>query len=359
MNENELRNRLTSLARSIRRPTVGSFDVQKQDKILFLGGTVTRKRIILSTSGCQVKTCLMCPFPNETAAGYDGKNIIEQFDACFVNDSIDCYDMITLFCNGNFFNDGEIAPIARQYIFNRIKTSKARFVVVESLPQYFTERQAKLASEQIGDKKLCLFMGLQSSNDQVRRLCVNTTTTQKNFENAVRLLQERSWIPMAFLMIKPPFLTEQEAIDDTVNSTRYLASLGVDYTTLCPNRVAPYTVADLVSKAGQYSVPWIWSVVDVLKQTHDIVGVTPMVNTSELKPEINPDSICCTNRCHECNVHLIAAIERYLFTRDITLLDDMKCDCYEHYLRFKQEEQTRWGNMTLPERVELFLSGRI
>jgi hypothetical protein len=278
----------------------------------------------------------MCPFPNESLHDITDENLINQFENSFHGD-INDYEMITLFCNGNYFNDVEISKNVRNYIFKRIAESNAKYAVVESLPQFITSEKLDEIKTILGDKKLVVVMGFQSADDTVRNLAVNTTCTKTSFEFVVSEMLKREYIPMAFLMIKPPFLTESEAVSDVVESAKYLASIGMKQVTLCPMRVAPNTVASILYNMGGYKSLWIWSVVDILKRIHnEVPGITAVVNTTELKQDLNEDSTCAVT-CPKCKDVMIKQIEKYLYTRDLNLLN-LGCDCRKDYESFRDSE---------------------
>ena len=357
--EKSLRAQVSEFSRGDRVRTLENLPMDipishKSDSIIFDGRLRTRKRIVLLTSGCGIGTCTMCPFPNESLAGVSEQNIINQFDHSFIDTTISDHEVITIFNNGNFFRDSEITPKVRDYIYDKVRNSGSKYLSVESLPQFVTEQKILDAKEKLGDVRLSVFMGFQTSNDFIREVAINTTCTKKAFETAVSNLLANNFIPVAFLMIKPPFLTEVEAIEDTCTSIEYLADIGVSYATLCPTRVAPNTVLEKLHRASMYTPPWTWSVIEILKRNRDAGISLPMVNTSELKSDMNEDSLCAQG-CPKCTDRNIKAIEQFLYTRDFSLIDSLDCDCQEDYEEFKREETATWSYLTIEDRIKMFL----
>ena len=326
----------------------------KSDSILFDGKTRTRKRIVLLTTGCDIGTCTMCPFPNESMAAVKSKNLCNQFDNSFKNDDINNHEVITIFCNGNFLSDREMPIEARSHMYRKFTNSNSQIMCIETLPQFVNEDKIETFKRESNGKRLAVFMGLQSSNDFIRNVAINTTCTKGNFEEAVKLLQKNDFIPVPFVMIKPPFLLEDEAIIDTIDTLKYLTTIGVTHATLCPTRVAPKTVLEKMYNDGMYQTPWIWSVIEILRNHRDQGGLKPMVNTTELKSDQNLDSTCAYG-CPKCKDKLITNIEKFLFTRDFDLLDNLSCICQDDYVKFKAAEFDIWGNFTIEERIKLFL----
>ncbi|KKQ90077.1 MAG: Radical SAM domain protein [Candidatus Curtissbacteria bacterium GW2011_GWC2_38_9] len=364
----DLRVKLTNLARNIRRTTIPD-DVEliypqssRDDTVFFKGSVLKRKRIVLLAPACVTATCTMCPLPNEAldrkTRPISPEQIIQQFESSFEGErSLDDYELITVYNNGNFFADLELDRAVRKHIYKRVGESKASILVVESLPQFITPEKVEEAKELLGQKELAVAIGLQSSNDLVRELAVNSTCTKAAFERAVRLLGENGYKPLTFLMIKPPFLTEKEGIEDAVGSIKYLASLGIDDPILCATRVAPNTVAMLLREKGLFNPPWIWSVVEVLKKSSTVSPSSrPRVVLSELKPEINLDSACPQN-CDLCSTRIIDLIDSYNKTGDVKVFRDADCDCRETYKAYVDSVEKDMGRVSLLERVRDFLDG--
>jgi hypothetical protein len=177
-------------------------------------------------------------------------------------------------------------------------------------------------------------MGLQTSNDILRKYAINTTCTTKSFERAVSILLKYNYSPAAFVLIKAPFLTNQEAKLDALNTLAYLDMLGVKNSTLCPMRISEGTLLKRIYDAGLYSPLNLWVVVDILKEYDRFGTGLPMVNTTELKQFVNEDSICAYS-CEKCNKEIIYAIEQYLFIRDVRVLEKLSCSCRDN----KTEEE--------------------
>ena len=224
---------------------------------------------------------------------------------------------------------------------------------------FITSEKILEAKKHLGGKELAVAIGLQSSNDLVRELAVNSTCTKFNFEKAASILKEYDYTPLTFLMIKPPFLTEKEAVDDTVESISYLSSLGIDNPILCPTRIAPNTIGQLLFENGQFKPPWLWSVTEVLKTSARRNSASrPRVVTSELKPEGNLDSVCPKN-CGKCTSTFISAFESYNKSHDVRLLEGMNCGCQADYQAYISFEEDGIGKLSIADRVRDFLDGRL
>jgi radical SAM enzyme (TIGR01210 family) len=275
---------------------------------------------------------------------------MEQFRSAFEGESLDEFQMMSVYNSGNWFVDKEVPPKARQGIYSTIASSKCEALIVESLPQFITQKSIKEAKTFLGNKQLIVAIGLQSANDFVRNVCVNTTCTKQQFERAVTLLWKNDYIPRAYLMIKPPFLTELEAIEDAVSSIHYVASLGFEDVSICPTRIAPHTIAAELMKRGLYEPPSLWSVIEILRRVQE-KGISTRVSCLDLDGK--DDDTFYPRSCKQCTPQLIEALKKFNRTADLTPVEQIKCDCkYEYQSRVANEVD----DTPLPDRIRNFIN---
>lgn len=326
--EKRLRRALTAWSMELRRPAATehentprhvSYDALRQPD----GRQVGRKKVILMSGGCSVPTCTMCPFTNENnyGIGHNPEALLEQVDTTLVRrpDEPD-YELLSLYNDGSFFAPAEIPREVQVRIAERVAVSGIRRLVVESLPQFITPAVLGPFVDALQGVELEVGIGLQSSDDLVRETLVNTRISRVSFERAVRTMNEFGVIPKIYLMIKPPLLTDAEAITDVVDSVGYVRSLGVDGVTLCPTRVAPNTVAWKLWQAGHYQPPNLWTVVDTIRLAQEKTSVrVACINLRGTDFEsVFPES------CPRCADSVVDGIVRYSETGD---LQDLPSDC--------------------------------
>lgn len=241
------------------------------DTIQTPDGPRTRRRIVLTAHGCSVATCTMCPLPDEAV----DKTVPVTFDNWLAQLRVglqpeEDIHTLTLFHNGNWFADREVPLDWRDDIYRYLRGTRIKELVVESLPQYLTEKRLGEAREALGPSiKLTVAIGLQSSSELVRELCISSTCLEGTFERAVQLLHGQGDSAQVFLMFHPPFLTIEESIWDLRESIAYVQGCGIT-PTICPMRIAPNTVvADLAAK-GLYSAPTLWQLYDALRDCENV-----------------------------------------------------------------------------------------
>ncbi|SRR6266568_1177373 len=296
------------------------------DKIRLPGGElVGRKKVIVMSGGCSVPTCTMCPFTNLNNYGIDGgaspDALLDQVRRTLARTANEpAYKVLSLYNDGSFFAPREIPRDLQVEIARLVAAAGVARLVVESLPQFITEAVLAPFVEALDGVRLEIGIGLQSADTLVRETLVNTRISQKSFERALTVMAGLGVDPKVYLMVKPPFLSEGEAVTDVVESVDYLTGLGVRGLTLCPTRVSRNTVAWELWQAGQYTPPNLWTVVEAVRRVHERLAVrVACVNLRGSDFEsVFPDA------CPTCADGVVDALMRFGESGDLA---DLPADC--------------------------------
>jgi archaeosine synthase beta-subunit len=326
----DLRRRIGNLSLRLRtsatqakpaEPRFVDFDVIR----LADGRVVGRKKVIVMSGGCSVPTCTMCPFTNVNNFGIDGattaESLLDQVRRTLTRTADEpAYEVLSLYNDGSFFAPRAIPRDVQVEIARLVAAAGVQRLVVESLPQFITERVLRAFVEALGAVRLEIGIGLQSSSVLVRETLVNTRISQVSFERALAVMTALGVDPKIYLMVKPPFLTDGEAVTDVVESVDYLSGLGVRGMTLCPTRVSPNTVAWELWRTGQYSPPNLWTVVEAVRRVQQRLAVrVACVNLRGTDFEsVFPDA------CPMCSDQVVDALMRFGETGDP---GDLPTDC--------------------------------
>lgn len=329
-NEKRLRRALSTLSMRLRHTAAqerpGEPRYVEYDQLRLPDGRVVgRKKVILMSGGCSVPTCTMCPFTNENnyGLGYDAEGLLRQVTDVLARTSDEPdYEVLALYNDGSFFAPAEIPRDVQITIAELVARSGVRHLVVESLPQFVTPAVLESFLAALGDVELEVGIGLQSADDLVRQTLVNTRISRASFERAMATMTSFGVTPKIYLMIKPPFLSDAEAITDVLDSVSYLRALGVAGVTLCPTRVSRNTVAWRLWESGHYTPPNLWTVVDTVRRAHDETAVrVACINLRGTDFEsIFPDS------CPSCADRIVDWLVRYSETGDLAGLP-ADCEC--------------------------------
>jgi len=353
-----LRQGLSKIALGIRRnrSQIGTLDTPFSviDYEFYEGGrTYKRKKIILAARGCTAATCTMCPIPNEAYYGlnlnFTPEDFLRQFYAAFTTEPIDSYQLVSVYNSGNWFANREIPAGARQGIYQAIARSCCEGLMVESLPQFVTPQAIAEAKEYLDGKRLIVGIGLQSADDFIRNVCINTTCTKEQFERASHLLWEKGYTAKVYLMIKPAFLTEREAVTETVQSIQYVAALGYEDVSICPTRIAPYTVVAELAKRGMYTPPSLWTTIDILNELGSDSLAQARVACLDVDGK-DSDTVYPHN-CPSCTPVILDALKTFNMTRDLSIINSLDCSCRQDHLT----DMALVDKRPLEKRIEAFL----
>ncbi len=246
--------------------------------------------VVIPTRGCSWNQCLMCSYSLDAQE----REFIQEFRELMKKE----FEKIKIFTSGSFLDKKELPESVRNRILDVIKEKGVREVTVETRPEY-AEEAAKVQSY-LGDISLEVALGLESANDRILKYCINKGFLFEDFEKAVEILDTRI---KAYLLIKPPFLTEYEGIEDAVNSAESIERL-VDVISFNPVVIHRETLLEYLWKTRSYTPPWIWSVVEILNRTRN------------LKPHIICHPVALgkyrgIQNCRKCTGEMAKKIQQY------------------------------------------------
>jgi len=315
------------------------------------------KRIIiyLRSSGCQWMLdeggCAMCGHYVGTTRGrkISSEDYIIQFKKIVSEIDFSETPMLCVYNAGSFLNDNEMPSKARIEIYKIInEIPEVKHVIFESRPEYVTEERVKELKTYLTKKEIEIGMGIESSNEFIRDVCLNKGFKLEEFKRSLKLLKENEISSLGYILLKPPFLNERDAIKDSVESIKWAFSLGVNVVSLEPVSIQKNTLISLLYDLKQYRPPWIWSVFQVLNEVKNI----GQIRIGGF--EFFPSPVFCTSNCPECNDMFLKYIEEYNRTNDPKVVDkaiNTQCSCKNKWI-YEMEKDTT----TIDGNIEMFLN---
>ncbi len=166
---------------------------------------------------------------------------------------------LKLYNSGSFF-DKKAIPKAD---YERIALLLADFetVIVESHPKFINEDC--LEFKNLLKPKLEIAIGLETVHPELINK-LNKKMTLEDFEKSVAFLTKNNINTRAFILLKPPFLSEEEGIYWAEKSIDFAFDAGVECCTVIPVR-AGNGALDYLQKTGNFSLPTIQSLETVLE----------------------------------------------------------------------------------------------
>lgn len=275
---------------------------------------------ILTTKGCRWRKCRMCSYWLES------KNISYgalkgQVDLIF--DKVDT-KILKIFTSGSFFDEEEIPADLRKYIAEKAREIGLKKIIVESRPEFISEERL----EDFRGLELEVGIGLESANDWVREICVNKGFSFSDFLSAAEKIKKMGFRVKCYLLLKPPFLSEMEAILDTLESIERVAGIS-DVISINLTNIQKGTLLEKLWERGLYRPPWLWSAVEILKRAkEDVVLICDPVAGGKIRGPHN---------CGRCDREFVSALKLFSATQDKSVLD-LNCECrvlWEKYLEIE------------------------
>ncbi|PSQ45073.1 TIGR01210 family radical SAM protein, partial [Halobacteriales archaeon SW_7_68_16] len=267
-------------------------------------GFVDSLTIILNTGGCRwarAGGCTMCGYVAESVEGgsVTHEDLMAQVETCLDHErehADDPAEMFKIYTSGSFLDEREVGAETRRAIASEFADRDR--IVVESLPD-FVDRE-KISDFTDRGIHTDVAIGLETATDRIRHDCVNKYFDFADFEDACAEARaagtqrappdERAATTgsrehasdgtgadagvKAYLLVKPPFLSESEAVADMERSVRRCAAVeGCHTVSMNPTNVQRHTMVEDLYHAGGYRPPWLWSVCAVLKSTADVDAI--------------------------------------------------------------------------------------
>jgi len=165
---------------------------------------------------------------------------------------------LKLYNNGNFFDRRAILPSD----YNSIKRiiSSFKILTIENHPD-LTDHHILSFKDGLAPS-LEIAMGLETVNEEVLPL-LNKKMTLVAFEKATRFLIDNDINVRAFILLRPPFLTEEEGVVWAKKSIDFAFNIGIECCSIIPTRPGNGAIEWLESK-GRFQKPTLASLEDVL-----------------------------------------------------------------------------------------------
>jgi radical SAM enzyme (TIGR01210 family) len=279
--------------------------------------------IILNTGGCRwarAGGCTMCGYVAESVEGgtvaHDA--LMDQLEACLAHEREHADEpcpLIKIYTSGSFLDEREIPTETRQTIAETFGDRER--IVVESLPDFIEHDRLVDFTEQ--GLAVDVAVGLETATDRVRHDCVNKYFDFADFVTASETANEAGAGIKAYLLMKPPFLTESEAVEDMISSVERCAEYA-HTVSMNPCNVQRHTMVEELYHDGGYRPPWLWSVAKVLRETADadaLVISDPVGHGSDRGP----------HNCGECDDHVQTAIKDFDLRQDPSVFEQVSCEC--------------------------------
>lgn len=296
-----------------------------KEKDLIEGEISDAMVIILRTNGCcwaKSGGCNMCGYRSASLSDVTEDDLNKQIDEALARYKGEPF--VKIYTSGSFLDVKEIPVSIRDRIFREF--SECRRILVESRPEFVKK---DVLSGLPGT--LTIALGLESSDPDVLRMSINKGFTPEDSRNAGLMIKDAGLAVRTYLLLKPPFLSESAAIEDTIRSALFADEFS-DEISINPLNVQRGTLSERLWRSGDLRSPWIWSLVKVMRELSGKVGARLMSSPS------GGASSRGVHNCGKCDRELLDAIERFSFSQNINDLN-ITCGCIEAWETYLESEK--------------------
>jgi hypothetical protein len=293
--------------------------------------------VILRTKGCHwwwSSGCTFCGYFNDTRDDVNSEDLHAQWQHAKKKfNNFEGQAMVKVYTSGSLLEDREI-PVDFQETVLRDCFELGKELIVESRTEQLTEE--KLAWATSINPNFTVAIGLEAYDDEVLRFHVNKGFSAASWDRAVERLQKFNLRVKTYLMFKPPFMSEADALDHCVKWIEAVAEQS-DEISINPMNIQRGTVIDRLHRHREYRPPWLWSLVELIQQSHHIVHPNGGMNGDDDQVSrliIHPTAggkIRGSHNCGECDGEVVAAIERYAVSGSLNEFDGLDCECKKRW----------------------------
>jgi len=296
--------------------------------------------IIFRTQGCSwaLKSgCSMCGYFNDSMwKTVTSKDLIKQFNTSMSNYSDQKF--IKIFTSGSFLDDKEIKPDIRKQILKDL-FEKAEKISVESRPEYVKNETLSDIKKISGSKTFEIGIGLETYDDSIRQNIINKGFTFTDYKKAAEKLKKQDFQLKTYTLIKPPFLSEKKSINDAINTAEKIKNI-TNTISFNPTNVQRNTLVDYLWYRKLYRPAWLWSVVEILKQSKK--------NTKNIRIQCDISgggNIRGAHNCKNCDSEFLKSISDFSLNQDIQVFKNLECECYDKWQDQLDIEDLGFGSL--------------
>ena len=308
----------------------------------YLDGVPVRRLVVtFRAPGCawvdRGGGCTMCGHHAGTTRGEvpSPGEYLEQFRSETARHDFSEVKVLSLYNSGSMLNPREVPRGTLDLLFREICAfDSVRKVVLETRAEFVCADEVSRLADILGRKRrLSVALGLETSDDRRRELCLNKGCSLEGISRAVGEAKKAGAGVQLYVLLGLPFLTEAESVDDAVKSLECAQNLGADEIHIEPLTIQRHTLVERLHRAGLLRLPSLYSLYETLERV--LPAIRPYVSPFMHMPL--PDII--PSGCPVCTDALIEGLlGRYNISRDHASLVRPGCPCEADW-RARMEER--------------------
>jgi len=220
------------------------------------------------------------------------------------------------------------------------KAGSIKKIMAETRPEFVNEKILGNILDILGkyDIKFEVATGLETSSDTIRKDCINKGFTYNDFTRASEIASKMGVSTKAYLLLKPPFLSEKTAIKDALvsisDAAPYATTISLNLT-----NIQKGTLIEELYNRRDYRPPWLWSALFVLRTAKERFPELTLVSDP-----VAAGTKRGPHNCRECDRDVAQALRDFSITQDIEALSWTDCECYSLWEKVVELEDYAFGS---------------
>ena len=289
---------------------------------------------ILPTRGCSWALsgsggCSVCGYLYDNPQHPDSEMMKSSFSEILKSKIAEDDDYtVKIFTSGSFLDTNEISLDTQKSILQELqKYPQIKEIVLESRPEYVTEKILEHIANIVDIKKVEIAIGLESANNQILKNSINKGFFWEDFEKAAKRILDANAKVKAYLLFKPPFVSEYDSINDIFQSVSKIDKLGIDTISINAVSIHRGTFLSVLFEKNQYRPPWLWSIIHICKE---LKSKYPKIRI--IFDVVAGGNIRGAHNCGECDKELLEQIKNFTLSQDIQAFEKaIHCSCKEEW----------------------------
>ena len=253
--------------------------------------------------------CLMCDLWKNTTDNTGPVGAIPQ-QIEWALKQMPAVKILKIYNSGSFFDERAIPENDYRKIAALLHGFET--VIVESHPKLITDKCLRFRD--MLKPSLHVALGLENVHPEALHK-LNKQMTAEDFRNAVSLLTKHEILTRAFILLRPPFLSEHEGIYWAERSIDFAFDSGVECCTVIPVRGGNGAM-DLLQQKGHFTPPKINSLEEVLEYGIGLARGRVFADTWDLK---------LFSECNNCIDKRISRLNEMNLSQKVP--GKIKCNC--------------------------------
>jgi len=283
-----------------------------------------------TTEGCSFDkngSCTMCNYG--VGNKVDNEIIIKKLEDYLDKLKLDITELM-ISPSGSLWDKNEVNEELLHDIYNLVNNCNINLFMIETRIDTINQLKLQKIRATIPNKKLIIEIGLESSNNWVLKYLINKKLKIDTFKSKIDLIKSNNIGIYTNISLGNAFLTEKEAIKDTIESIRFAFNSDIDKVVIFPIHIKPNTFIEWLHQNNFYQTISLWSLIEVLNSVEK--ELLQKIEIAWYKSYYEDDSkmLSSPTTCPKCRDKVIDLLDEYRSTcsfKSIEQLNAIKCEC--------------------------------